>query len=154
MPQIPLSYRYRIERRADGYHYRFPELPEADFAAATTAEGAAEMSGRITAALAARIKVGRLPKERRAHAGEGVARVLPSLAAKLLFVAKSEESGAYPAEIARRLDITSQEAQRLYRLEHTTKIDAVNAALAALGWRLTLGVEPIETDSKKAAPEE
>ena len=32
MTQIPLIYRYRIERRPEGYRFRFPDLREAETA--------------------------------------------------------------------------------------------------------------------------
>ncbi|MDO5530574.1 hypothetical protein [Sutterella sp.] len=144
MPALPLSYRYRIERRTDGYRFRFPELPEADFTAATPAEGRAAAPAKLSDALFERLRTGNLPAEARPHRGEGVAYLLASAATKLLFIAKAEESGLYPAELGRRLGMTPQEAQRIFKLGHVTKIDTLQAALLAAGWRLKLSVDPVE----------
>jgi len=45
-----------------------------------------------------------------------------------------------PVELARRLDTTRQEVNRLIDLGHTTKIDRIEDALAALGKELDLSV--------------
>lgn len=152
MNVLPLSYRCRIERRADGFHFRFPDLPEADFVAASLYEGKTAASEHIAQALVGYIREGRCPKVERAHAGESVMHVTPSLGAKMLFLAKSAELGMYPAELARRLNMKPQEVHRIYKPDHATKIDQLEEALNALGWRLTLGVAPIhnsETPSQK-----
>ena len=143
MTQVPLIYRDRIERRPEGYRFRFPDLPEADFTADTAEEGVSDAPAHLARALVDRIHEKNPPHSERAHLGEGIAQIPPSLAAKLLFLVKSEETGMYPAELARRLDMKPQEVHRIYRLEHSTKIDAVNMALNAIGWRIALSVEPL-----------
>ena len=100
-------------------------------------------------ALVARIHEKNPPVTERAHKGEGIAQIPPSLAAKILFIARSEEVGMYPAELARRLNMKPQEVHRIYRLEHATKIDTINMALNAVGSRIALTVEPLEGDSSK-----
>lgn len=143
MNAIPLAYRCRIERRPDGFHYRFPDLPEADFVASSTAEGSRTAAAHLADALVARIREGRIPPARRPHAGESVKHVSPSFGAKALFLAKSAETGMFPAELARRLGMKPQEVHRIYKPDHATKIDQIEEALNAIGWRLTLGVAPL-----------
>jgi antitoxin HicB len=41
-----------------------------------------------------------------------------------------------PAELARRLNTTPQEVNRLTNVQHTSRIDGITAALKALGKRL------------------
>ena len=55
MNQIPLIYRYRIERRPDGYRFRFPDLKEADFTAETAEDGVRNAPDHLARALVARI---------------------------------------------------------------------------------------------------
>ena len=162
MPSIPTVFRCRIERLPEGLRYRFPEIPEADFTAPGVREGRLAAPERLAAALAERIREGRIPQAAAPHAGEGAVRVPPSFAAKALFLEKSAEAGMYPAELARRLGMKPQEVHRIYRPDHATKIDQISEALLAIGWRLTLGVEPaggreapaaaVAPDAKKAAP--
>ena len=147
MNALPLSYRCRIERRLDGFHFRFPDLPEADFVAPSLPEGKAEAGTHIAEALLGYIREGRVPQCERVHAGESIFHVLPSLGAKTLFLAKSAEVGMYPAELARRLNMKPQEVHRIYKPDHATKIDQIEAALNAIGWRLTLGLEPIHPNA-------
>jgi antitoxin HicB len=45
-----------------------------------------------------------------------------------------------PAELARRLNTTPQEVNRLTNVRHTTRIDGIAAALQALGKRLDMRV--------------
>ena len=149
MNQIPLIYRYRIERRPEGYHFRFPDLNEADFTAETAEDGVRDAPDHLARALVARIHEKNPPVTERAHKGEGIAQIPSSLAARILFIARSEEVGMYPAELARRLNMKPQEVHRIYRLEHATKIDTINMALNAVGSRIALTVEPLEGDSSK-----
>ena len=147
MNALSLSYRCRIERRPDGFHFRFPDLPEADFVANSLPEGKTEAGTHITQALLDYIREGRTPKSERPHAGESMMHVLPSLGAKTLFLAKSAEVGMYPAELARRLGMKPQEVHRIYKPDHATKIDQIEEALNAIGWRLTLGAEPLNPNA-------
>ena len=45
-----------------------------------------------------------------------------------------------PAELARRLNTSPQEVNRLTNIKHTTRIDSIAAALQALGKQLDMRV--------------
>lgn len=51
------------------------------------------------------------------------------------------ETGITNAELARRMGLKPQEVQRIVTLGHNTKIDAIEAALAALDKCLELSIE-------------
>ena len=63
-----------------------------------------------------------------------------SVAAKALLFNEMRAQGVKPVELARRLNVPRQELTRLLSPWHATKIDAINAALGALGKRLEMQV--------------
>lgn len=67
--------------------------------------------------------------------------VLPtSLAAKVLLLNEMIAQRVRPAELARMLNTTPQEVNRLTNVRHTTRIDGITAALQALGKELFVRV--------------
>lgn len=63
-----------------------------------------------------------------------------SLSAKVLLLNEMLAQHVTQSELARRLHVTPQHVQRIVNLEHTTKIDTIAIALAALGKRLEVRV--------------
>jgi antitoxin HicB len=63
---------------------------------------------------------------------------------KTLLIVEMERQDVSKTELARRLKATPQEVTRLCDLTHTTKVDAIQKALKALGKRLTARLVPIE----------
>lgn len=63
-----------------------------------------------------------------------------SLAAKILLMNEMIAQNVRPAELARRMNTTPQEINRLTNLRHTTRIDGIASALKALGKRLEMTV--------------
>lgn len=140
---IPIAFRYRIERRGAVWNAVFPELPEADFSAASAAQVQAEAPARIQAGLAALLSSGFVPFTKPHHAGEGLA-VLPlSAQAKCLLIERAWALGVQAAHLARALGITRQEAARYFDLMHPTKIDALQLAAAALGMAIVLDMRTL-----------
>lgn len=65
--------------------------------------------------------------------------VLPlSVVAKVLLLNEMIAQRVRPVDLARQMDVTPQEVNRIINLHHTTKIDKVQEAFAALGKRLEL----------------
>jgi len=81
-----------------------------------------------------------IPKPSKARVGERLIEVPPSIVAKVLLLNEMLNQKVKPAELARRMSVKPQEVQRLINLTHTTKIDTIAVALAALGKQLDLRV--------------
>jgi antitoxin HicB len=70
---------------------------------------------------------------------EGIIVELPAnLSAKELLLNEMVNQSVRPAELARRLNTTPQEGNRLTNVCHTTRIDGIAAALQAMGRRLDM----------------
>ena len=63
-----------------------------------------------------------------------------SIAVKVLLLNQMLEQNVIPSELARRMATTRQEVNRLIDLKHTTRIDRIEDAMAALGRELELSV--------------
>ena len=63
-----------------------------------------------------------------------------SLSAKIWLLNEMVAQKIRPAELARRLNTTPQQVNRLTNLRHTTRIDAIAAALHAMGRQLEISV--------------
>ena len=63
-----------------------------------------------------------------------------SLSAKVWLLNEMVKQNMRPAELARRLNTTPQQVNRLTNLRHTTRIDAIAAALHAMGRQLEISV--------------
>lgn len=61
-----------------------------------------------------------------------------SVAAKVIMLNAFIDSGLTQVELASRMGIKKQEVTRLFDLHHSTKIDTIQKAIAALGKRLEL----------------
>lgn len=79
-----------------------------------------------------------IPTPTKAKRGERAIEVPPSIAAKVLLLNEMLRQKVKPADLARRMSVKPQEIQRLTNLAHTTKIDSINLALAALGKHLEI----------------
>lgn len=67
---------------------------------------------------------------------------LPALAAlKLQLVWALRDAGITRAELARRLDWNRESVDRLFRLDHRSRLEQIEAAFAALGRRLDVVVK-------------
>jgi antitoxin HicB len=63
-----------------------------------------------------------------------------SIAVKVLLLNQMLDQNVIPSELARRMSTTRQEVNRLIDLKHTTRIDRIEDAMAALGRELELSV--------------
>jgi len=78
------------------------------------------------------------PAPSAAQPGECLVSMPASVSAKVLLLHEMLVQDIRPAELARRLGVKPQEVTRLLDLAHTTKIDAIEGALQALGKELEL----------------
>jgi antitoxin HicB len=68
-------------------------------------------------------------------------RLAPLVAAKAEVYRAMRAAGISKAELARRIGISPQQAQRLFDIHHASRLDQIGAALAALGRRLVVTTE-------------
>lgn len=125
-----------------GYVVTFRDIPEA-ITQGDTDEEAREMAldALVTAMDFYFEDKRRVPLPSKAKRGEVLIELPASLTAKVLLLNEMIAQSVSPAELARRLNTRPQEVQRVIDVHHTTKIDTIASALAALGMRMELSIE-------------
>jgi antitoxin HicB len=83
-----------------------------------------------------------LPEPSRA-AGRPLVRLEPLVAAKIEVYRAMHAQDISKAELARRIGISPQQAQRLFDIHHALRLDQIEAALAALGRRLIVSTDAV-----------
>ena len=81
-----------------------------------------------------------MPAPSKPKRGQKLVELPASLSAKILLLNEMITQDVRPAELARRLNTTPQEVNRLTDVRHTTRIDGIAAALQALGKHLDMRV--------------
>ena len=137
-----LIYPAIIEPDGAGYLVRFPDIPEA-LTQGATREEAVEMAADALRTSMEFYFEDRRPVPMPSAVGDGMVGIdLPaSASAKVMLLNAMLEQNVTPAALARALHTSPQSVSRLVDLSHATKIDAIAAALRALGRRLVLAVE-------------
>jgi antitoxin HicB len=74
-----------------------------------------------------------VPEPSKAKRGQAVIELSASLSAKVLLLNEMLRQKVRPVELARRLQTTPQEVNRLTNIRHTSRIDGIAGALKALG---------------------
>ncbi|MBL8516610.1 MAG: type II toxin-antitoxin system HicB family antitoxin [Betaproteobacteria bacterium] len=129
------------DKKSGGFVVTFRDLPEAITQGDTFEEALAMAQEALELALEFYFEDKRLvPEPSRPKRGQHVVELPASLAAKVLLLNEMIAQNVRPAELARRLNTTPQEVNRLTNLRHTTRIDGIEAALRALGRQLELRV--------------
>lgn len=136
------KYPARFEPAAEGgYTVTFRDIPEAITEGDTLEDAQAMARDALVTAMDFYFSDGRpVPAPSKPAKGELVVTLPPSVAAKVALLNARLESGARPADVARKLGIKPQEMTRVFDLQHPTKIDTIAAALAAMGYELELKV--------------
>lgn len=129
------------DKKAGGFVVTFRDLPEAITQGDSVEEALAMAQEALELALEFYFEDKRVvPEPSRPKRGQHVVELPASLAAKVLLLNEMIAQNVRPAELARRLNTTPQEVNRLTNLRHTTRIDGIEAALRALGRQLELRV--------------
>jgi antitoxin HicB len=136
-----LSYPAKIRPDQDAFMVSFPDLPGVYSQGYDREHAKREAVDALETALYYLVKDGEaLPAPSPAGRGLVAIEVTFGFESKLLLVQEMVAQKVRPTELARRLGITPQEVNRLIDLRHRTKIDAVAAAIRALGKRLELSL--------------
>lgn len=133
--------RYPIELKRDGRFFlvTFPDIPEAITQGKNTKEALTAAQEALESALDFYFENARaVPRPSRVRAGQEFVELPTSLAAKVLLLNEMLRQKVRPAELARRLQTSPQEVNRLTNLHHVSKIDRVAEAMKALGKTLEI----------------
>jgi antitoxin HicB len=82
-----------------------------------------------------------IPRPSRPKRGQPVALLPPQVSAKLAIYQAMLDAGLTPTGLAERLGWDSRQVRRLLDLDHRSRLDQLEAALAAFGKRLVLEVQ-------------
>jgi antitoxin HicB len=141
-----LAYRIELAKDDNGtFLVTCPALPEVTTFAETHPVALEHAADAIQEALAARMAARQAIPASDDHSalrnGDALLAVpmLQSLKVHLYEAARSE--GVSPAELARRLNWHREQVDRLFRLDHRSRLDQIEAAFAALAKRIDFSVQ-------------
>jgi antitoxin HicB len=136
-----LSYRVRLEPDDDGsVLVTCPALPEVTSFGTDDADALERVIDAVEVALAGRIadRTAIPPSD---PAGTGDRVVVPALTAlKVALHGEMKGAGVTRADLARRLGWHREQVDRLFRLDHASRLDQLEQAFLALGRRLDISV--------------
>lgn len=140
-----LKFPARFEPQPEGgYAVTFRDVPEAITQGETLEEAQDEAADALLTALDFYFEDRRpVPEPSKARKGERLVVVPASAAAKVKLLNAVLATKVRPVDLARALGVKPQEVTRLLDLQHATKIDAIAAALQALGYELELDARPV-----------
>ena len=125
-----------------GYVVTFPDVPEAITEGDTMEEARLMAEDALGVILLSYLEIGR---ELPVACAEGT-KISPDaeIAAKIAVIETFRKAGISQSELARRIGKDEKEARRLLDPNTITKIGLVQAALAAMGQKLVIGLEAAE----------
>lgn len=136
-----MNYRYQVIADGDQLMARFPDIPEAVTGAYTLDELHELAEDVLLSSFDFYFEDNRaVPMPTPQEDGDYVVSVAPSVAAKILLLNTMLEQHITQAELAKRMSTRPQELQRIVDLGHSTKIDTIERALAAMGKHLSLSI--------------
>ena len=126
----------------DGVVVTFPDVPEAITQGDDLRDARAMAADALGIALLSYFTAKRpLPVPSATAEGQASVTADPDVSAKLAVLEAFRDAGISKSELGRRLGKDEREIRRILDPDHTTKLPALMATLAALGRRLVVGVE-------------
>ncbi len=133
--------KFTPDKKAGGFVVTFRDIPEAITQGDTEEEAMAMATEVLALAMEVYFDESRpVPMPSQPKRGDRLIDLPLSLSAKVLLLNEMLAQKVRPAELARRLETTPQEVNRLIDLRHTTKIDRIAQAMSALGREFELQV--------------
>jgi antitoxin HicB len=130
------------EEDGNGFHVRFPDLPEALTGGVDLEDTLVQAADCLAEAIAGRIARGdRIPAPPKLKRGQHAVSVPLYLAPKLALYLAMREGGMPNTELARRLGVSETVVRRMLDPKHNTRPERIQAALAALGKRIVVRFE-------------
>jgi len=118
-----------------------PDLPEVATFGEDRQDALGYAVGAIEEALAARMAHKKdIPLPQKESGGGEPVRLSTQTGLKVLLYATMRELGVTKAEMARRMGIARQHADRLLDLNHASRLDALDAAFLALGQEVAISL--------------
>jgi len=112
----------------------FPDIPEANSQGDSVEDALKMAADALETALDFYFDAGRpVPVPSKPKRGQHMVELRASVAAKVLLLNEMLRQKVRPVELARRLQTTPQEVNRLTNIRHTSRIDGIAVALKALG---------------------
>jgi antitoxin HicB len=131
----------KIEPDEEFFMVTFPDIPEAITQGETLKQAREVAQDALESALEFYFEAPRtVPDPSPVQPGQEYVELPTSVAAKVLLLNEMIKQQVRPAELARRLNTTPQEVNRLTNLRHATKIDRVASAIKALGKTLEIRI--------------
>ncbi|MDN5850816.1 MAG: type II toxin-antitoxin system HicB family antitoxin [Nitrococcus sp.] len=120
----------------------FPDFPEAATFGADEVDGLGRAVCALEEVIASRMADrSEIPQPSAVGQGQRGVRLSALTAAKVLLYQEMRAQGVRKAELARRLHWHMPQVDRLLDLNHASRLDQIEAALAALGKRLEVTLE-------------
>ncbi len=130
------------EENGQGFHVRFPDLPEALTGGADLADTYEQAADCLAEALAGRIVRGEeIPTPSKVKRGQYPVSVPLYLAPKLALYLAMRNARMRNTELAKRLGVSETVVRRMLDPKHNTKPERIQAALASLGTRIVVSFE-------------
>ncbi|WP_052341371.1 type II toxin-antitoxin system HicB family antitoxin [Salinarimonas rosea] len=137
-------YPVRIVEEDGAHEVYVRDLPEVVTGGSTPTEALAMAEDAIEVAVAGRIEDEMdLPAPSAVQPGEVLVAVPPHMAAKAAVYAAWKRAGISKSELARRLGRSENEARRILKPRHATRLDQLEEAARVLGTQLVVGAEPV-----------
>jgi len=139
---VMLSYPVNLELDTNNsYLVTFPDIPEAISAGDDEDEALLNALDALESAIEIYFDEKReLPMPSKPRKGQPVV-ILPALVvSKVLLANEMLRQGVRKAELARRLNVHMPQVDRLLNPRHSSKLEAIEAALLTLGKRLSISV--------------
>ena len=136
-----MFYPAKFEKEESGYSVTFRDIPEAITCGDDLDDALFMAKDALLTAMDFYFEDRRtVPQPRKAEEGEYLIELPLSVSAKVLLLNEMVAQNISNVELAKRIKVKPQEVQRITNLEHTTKIDTLARAFAALGKNLNLSV--------------
>jgi len=140
---LEFAARFEPDRKAGGFVVTFPDIPEAITQGDTEEEAMEYAEDALISCLEEYMRRGMdVPAPRKSRRRNLRPVRLPALAeAKVGLYSAMRKAGARKADLARKLRCSKSEVDRLLDLRHSSRLDLIERALAALGKRLVLDLK-------------
>lgn len=137
---IPSRIRYWVELLPHAQiRIHFPDFPEVILEARHIDEAIDQIHDALVRAIQAKLQ-NQKPIQISPKIGVGESHFLLPLSTqlKILFILEARACKLYPAELARRMNISRQEALRIFTLTHPTKVNTLQQAFYVMGRDLSI----------------